>query len=122
MTTRFGNQINANNPCELDELAYFVSVEKIKRIVVLGHYDCKIIKHLDSTGKLELDQNFVYHPLESEADRRRKIWFNVATQIELLNNFELIHTNGIIVKGLVMDDCKQKLVEEVDLTIAFSSL
>lgn len=119
LSTRFGNTINLKNESELNELAYFIFVEKVKQIVILGHYNCKILEHLGRIRKLEADQNALYHPFKSETDRRRKIWFNVASQVKSLLHLDLIHENHIIVKGLVMDECKQNRLEDVDLTVAF---
>lgn len=119
LSTRFGNTVDLTNKSELNELAYFIFVEKVKHIVILGHYDCKIIEHIELNRKLEVDQSALYNPIVSETERRRKIWFNVASQIKSLNRLDLINDNQIIVKGLVMDECKQKRVEEVDLTVAF---
>jgi len=122
-----GDLVSNNDLSTLSVLDYALGIEKVKHIVICGHYSCRIVNtHSNESPMCEWlrDVNRLYNTHKSELDAlppaqrdRRLVELHVWAQTQvLLSRPEIINAQqgtGLQVHGFVYDGARDKCVDLV---------
>ena len=126
--TSFGNFISPENKEDIDFFDFCIKNEGVATIIIAGHFNCKIIKHIWTNGtenakwinmqkslrKLENEYDSTISVSENEKEIIRKYIFDQVNYISQNSFLERYLSSGkLIIKGIIIDDLNKNRVEEL---------
>jgi carbonic anhydrase len=129
LCTYFANIIQSRNNIDLDYFKYCIENEGAKEILIIGHYNCKIIPFFltDKTNNTYWDEarkyfknleNNPFKKIDIENNSKQMVWLNVIQQMIKISKMNIINNiKGVNIKGIIIDEVKNYEVEEINLNL-----
>lgn len=135
LCTFFGNIISEPDCSEMEYFKYCIEFDDVKEIIIVGHHNCNIMDFLNtnkSSSKyfkkaknvLAKVNNNPFKRLGLPYSKKLITWLNVIQQMILVSEIKLssIKTKvSVNITGIVIDESKNLMVEEIDLPIVLSN-